>query len=648
MCGIAGFWEIAAAVAELQEAKIQQMVTAIAHRGPDDAGVWVDATCGLALGNRRLAIVDLSPAGHQPMFAASGRYVIVYNGEVYNFQEIGQKLAAEGVGLCSHSDTEVIIEACVRWGVEATLPLMNGMFAFALWDKKTRTLTLVRDRLGVKPLYYGWCGNHFVFASELKAIAAYPHFKPEVDRDSLTLFLRHNYIPAPFSIYRNIYKLLPGHLLRLTQPSHHATPVAYWSAYDVAQEGVERPFAGSEQEAILALDGLLRDAVRLRMISDVPLGVFLSGGIDSSTVAALMQAQSSRPVRTFTIGFSETAYNEAGYAEAVANHLGTEHTALCVTPSEAQAVIPQLAQIYDEPFSDSSQIPTWLVSKLARQHVTVALSGDGGDELFAGYHRYFWGQRVWHYLRLLPPQLRRLCVAAIYTLSPERWEKMLRLPMLNFLSRRISQPGDKLHKLARLLRSGSPREMYHFLVSHEDAPAQLVIAGTEPATLLATHDWQKWPDFLMAMMYLDLVSYLPDDILAKVDRASMAVSLESREPLLDYRLVAWAWRLPLHLKVRHGQGKWLLRQVLYRYVPAHLLERPKMGFAIPLGDWLRGPLRDWAEHLLDEKRLQTEGFLSPAAIRDKWAEHLSGRRNWQYWLWNVLMFEAWQQHWHGC
>ena len=654
MCGLTGFFHSGCS-AERATATLDVMATAIAHRGPDDSGVWFDADAGIGLAHRRLSILDLSPAGHQPMPAASGRYVLVFNGEIYNHLDLRDALEQpsppaplpEGEGSRSwrgHSDTETLLAGFEVWGIAATLQRAIGMFAIAVWDRAERSLTLARDRLGEKPLYYGWQGDYFLFGSELKALRAHPAFNAAIDRDALSLFLRHNCLPTPYSIYQGIHKLPPGTLLTLPSAARRAdcTPVAYWSLRDAVEQGQAQPFQGTDAEAITALDDLLRDAVRRQQLADVPLGAFLSGGVDSSTIVALMQAQSSRPVKTFTIGFHENGYNEAHYAQAVAAHLGTDHTELYVTPEQARAVIPRLPTLYDEPFADSSQIPTFLVSELTRQQVTVSLSGDAGDELFGGYNRYLLTRSIWRKMRWLPPALRTLAARSITALPPAAWDRGYRVLASVLPPRwRFSLPGDKAHKLAGILTAASPELIYRELVSHWPQPATVVIGATEPVTLL--NQAAAWPNlgFEQRMMYFDTLSYLPDDILVKVDRAAMAVSLETRVPLLDHRVVEFAWRLPLAMKIRHGESKWILRQVLDRYVPRTLIERPKMGFGVPLDRWLRGPLRDWAEDLLDESRLRQEGFFHPEPIRRKWAEHLSGTRNWQYHLWDVLMFQAW-------
>lgn len=652
MCGITGFLDTSCSIGiEQMLAVVGRMASTLSHRGPDDSGVWAEAQAGIALGHRRLSIVDLSPEGHQPMLSADGRYVIVFNGEVYNFQALRRDLDAAGAAPCwrGHSDTEVMLAAIAHWGLEAAVQRFNGMFAFVLWDRCDRTLHLVRDRLGKKPLYYGWMGDTFLFGSELKALIAHSSFCARVDRGALALYLRHNYVPAPYSIYEGVRKLPPASLLALRSPEPGVLPepVPYWRAREIAESSALEHLPDSEADLVAKLDVLLRDAVGLRMVADVPLGAFLSGGIDSSAVVALMQAQSERPVKTFTIGFLEASYNEAEDAKLVARHLGTEHTELCVTPEEARAVIPELPTLYDEPFSDSSQVPTFLVSRMARRHVTVSLSGDGGDELFGGYNRYFWGRDIWRTVGRMPRRARRMVASALTMLSPGRWQAAFeKLDGVLPARARQRNPGDKLHKLAEILPAESPEALYTALVSHWKQPSAVVRGAREPATLLTDPaERPHMKDFSQVMMYLDAVTYLPDDILAKVDRASMGVSLEARAPLLDYRVVEFAWRLPLRVKLRNGQGKWLLRQLLYRYVPPELVERPKMGFGIPLDEWLRGPLRDWAEDLLDEHRLKRDGHFDPAPIRTKWAEHLSGARSWQYLLWDVLVFQAWFDRW---
>ena len=612
MCGIVGV-VAGPRGAQLPQAALAAMTATLRHRGPDAGGHWHEPDGSVAFGHRRLAILDLSAAGHQPMRSRSGRYVICFNGEFYNFGELRRELATVGAQFDGHSDTEVALAAIEHWGVAATLARVRGMFAFGLWDRQERVLVLARDRMGEKPLYYGMVGDSLVFASELKAICQHPQFVATIDRDALALFMRHNYIVAPYTIYRGIYKLTPGSWLQLpaTQLPTLAPPTVYWSAAAIAHAGVAGAAQMSDAAWIEHLDQTLRAAVQEQLVADVPLGAFLSGGIDSSTVVALMQAQSARPVRTFTIGFHEAAYNEAHIARQVATHLGTDHTELYVSPQEAMAVIPRLADIYDEPFADSSQIPTVLVAELARSKVTVALSGDGGDELFCGYGRYTHANSL---------------------LAPLSW-------------------STALTQLKRWLR-GAPRHdadaIYLSLLSHWQPPSAIVPGAVEPPTpLTSAAAALQMGTFTERMMLLDSVSYLPDDILVKVDRAAMAVSLETRVPLLDARVIACAWQVPLALKLRDGSGKWLLRRVLERYLPAHLFERPKMGFGVPIGRWLRGPLRPWAEDLLSASRLGASGLLAVAPIRAKWQDHQAGRANWEYLLWDVLMFQAWYARWIG-
>jgi len=644
MCGIAGFWRAGSDYRDLGPI-VRAMTDVISYRGPDDQGHWIDPNVGLALGHRRLSIIDLSPEGHQPMVSASGRFVMVFNGEVYNYEEIRRELGDRVWR--GHSDTEVMLEAIETWGLEAAVRRFVGMFAFALWDRQERTLSLVRDRLGIKPLYYGWTRDALVFGSELKPFRCYPEFEGEIDRGALCLFIRHNYIPAPYTIYRGVYKLPPGTILTLRHaiPDTRPSPAPYWSLRQVADEGVAHPFTGSEGEAEAELERRLNEAVRLRMVADVPLGAFLSGGIDSSLVVALMQAQSSRPVRTFTIGFHEEGFNEAEHARKVARHLGTDHTELYLTPQEAMAVIPELPAMYDEPFSDGSQIPTFLVSRLARESVTVSLSGDGGDELFGGYLRYFVGPGTWNRVRWLTRPGRRSLAGALRAFSPGGWDRLTG-PLGRLVPAGIT--GDRVHKWAELLDVADADQLYSRLLSHVSDPRQVVCTEHEPTTMMMQPEsWVATPDLVHRMMYVDAMMYLPDDILTKVDRASMAVSLEARVPVLDHRVVEFAWKIPVSMKVRNGQGKWILRNVLYRHVPRELFERPKKGFSVPLGVWLRGPLRDWAESLLDRDRLDREGLLRTEAIRAKWDEHLSGDRWWQGFIWNILMFQAWLEEHRG-
>ncbi len=650
MCGITGFWQVEPVDHDAARELVLRMAARIAHRGPDDQGAWVDAGAGIALGHRRLSIVELSDAGHQPMTSASGRYVIVFNGEVYNHDALRTRLEREAVHALpwrGHSDTEALLAAIEAWGLTRALQASVGMFALALWDRRERTLTLARDRLGEKPLYYGWQGNGanraLLFGSELKALRAHPAFAAGIDRDALTLFMRLGYVPAPHTIHSGIRKLPPGTLAVLRAPDAEPEIRPYWSAQDVMLQGHRSPLEVSPAEAVDRLEALLRDSVRQQMVADVPLGAFLSGGIDSSTVVALMQAQATRPVRTFSIGFHEPGFNEAEHAKAVAAHLGTDHTELYVTPEQALEVVPHLPSMYDEPFADSSQIPTHLVAQLARRHVTVALSGDAGDELFCGYRRYLLAQRLWHRISAIPVPLRRAAATMIGAVSELAWDRIAEgLGRMLPLSERFARPGEKLHKGARALAGRSSDALYLSLVSLWAEPGTVVPGASEPQTVLTGADTplRALPD-VPRMMAFDLLTYLPDDILVKVDRAAMAVSLETRVPLLDHRVIEFAWQLPMAHKLRDGVGKWALRQVLYRHVPRALVERPKMGFGVPIDSWLRGPLRDWAETLLDPRRLEADGLLAVAPIRRAWKLHLDGSGNRQYPLWNVLMFQAW-------
>ncbi|NOY72250.1 MAG: asparagine synthase (glutamine-hydrolyzing) [Gammaproteobacteria bacterium] len=637
MCGIVGYWGKHGAKASI----VEKMTKAIQHRGPDDFGIWLNNEGNLALGHRRLSIIDLTPAGHQPMHSPCGRFTLVYNGEIYNHQDLRVELEKEGGHFKwrGHSDSETLLAALRHWGVEKALQRLNGMFAFALWDDSEKSLFLARDRMGEKPLYYGNNGKTFLFGSELKSLVAHPAWKGEVDRNALTLYMRHNNVPSPWSIYENINKLPPAHFVVIRDAGETISePQCYWDLAQIAEKGCA-DLKYDEKKSIDELDDLLRDSVLRRMASDVPLGTFLSGGFDSTIVTALMQSQSDSPIKTFTIGFHEEGYNEATHAKAIAEHLGTEHTELYVTPEEAMDVIPKLPIIWDEPFSDSSQIPTLLVSELARKHVTVSLSGDGGDELFYGYQRYTKGHGIWKKLDLLPVSLRRALGYGLENLPGKTIEQSLK-----FLPERLQVPhlADRLPKIADIIKESSGESFYHRLVSHWKDPASLVKGGMEPMTLFNNKErLLRLPGLPERMMYLDSMTYLPDDILTKVDRASMAVSLEARVPLLDHRVVEFAWKLPMSMKYRNGKGKHLLREVLYRYVPREMMDRPKMGFGVPIDEWLRGPLREWGEELLSEKRLSEEGFFDPEPIRNMWEEHVSGKRRWHYYLWDVLMFQAW-------
>jgi asparagine synthase (glutamine-hydrolysing) len=673
MCGLTGFWNPVddKPIAELLRIAAE-MANLLPHRGPDDLGHWADAALGLALGHRRLPIVDLTPSGHQPMVSSSGRFVVAFNGEIYNHQDLREQLSADGGVFAwrGHSDTETLLAGFEKWGVEATLERSVGMFAFALWDTHTKTLTLARDRLGEKPLYYGWSGGAFLFGSELKALRAYPAFDGVVCRDALTQYLRFTYVPAPRSIYQGIYKLEPGCILTVEgsppkkAPSNPLRPGdthgsmrmhRWWSLKYVVEKGIDG--VSSETELITKLESTLTRAVSLQSLADVPLGAFLSGGVDSSTIVALMQQQAkeqgSDPVKTFTIGFDEGGFDESPYARAVAEHLGTEHHEMRVTARMAQDLIPTLPWMYDEPFADSSQIPTHLVCKAARQHVTVALSGDAGDELFGGYNRYFWGPRIWNRLRHVPLVARQSLAKLLVNIPIPLWDRIGETFSKSQLG--VVRLGEKLHKLSEAIDGAKELNgLYVNLLSTWSDPASLVISDSHrKASSSPQHSSILLGDPLphtgvaqspLPMMYQDTVTYLPDDILCKVDRAAMACSLETRVPFLDHRVVELAWQLPLHMKVRGNVGKWALRQVLYKHVPKELIERPKAGFAIPVGQWLREPLRDWAENLLDEGRLLSEGYLKPAPIRQVWQEHLSGRRDHTSRLWTILMFQAWLEH----
>lgn len=648
MCGLAGYLAASGwSRAELGPRILQRMADKIVSRGPDDSGTW-DEESGIGLAHRRLSILDLSSAGHQPMMCSVGRYVVVFNGEIYNHLDLRRELEQRGRAPVwrGHSDTETLLAGFAAWGIKATVTRSVGMFAFAVWDRREHVLTLGRDRLGEKPLYYGWLGGGdracFVFGSELKALKVHPSFDAGINRGAVSLLMRHSYIPAPYSIYDGIFKLPAGSLLSVSLTQREPVIERYWSLVDVASSGQNSPFHYSAEETVDELERVLKCAIRQQMISDVPLGAFLSGGIDSSAVVALMQAQSDRPVKTFTIGFNEQDYNEAIHAKAVAKHLGTDHTELYVTAEQALDVIPKLPTIYCEPFADSSQIPTFLVSHLARQRVTVSLSGDGGDELFAGYNRYVMASNVWKKISYMPQALRGVMAQSARVMSPAAWNRLLG-PLQDLGPRSISQInfGEKLHKAGIALAARDIDELYLGFVTHWE-PEKLIVDNKEPTTCL-----RGYPPLLhglsglQRMMALDAITYLPDDILVKVDRAAMGVSLETRVPFLDHRVVEFAWKIPQSMKLHDGISKWILRRLLYRYVPATLVERPKMGFGVPIDTWLRGPLRDWAEALLNENRLRREGFFNPELIRVKWLEHLTGRCNWQYLLWDVLMFQAW-------
>lgn len=641
MCGLTGFWHPGADRDSLAPVAAR-MADAIRHRGPDDEGVWVDDGVGIAMGHRRLSIIDLSPAGHQPMRSVSGRYVIAFNGEIYNYPELRTTLESTGKAPAwrGHSDTEVLLACVEAWGLRRAVQACVGQFAFALWDREERTLSLVRDRFGEKPMYYGRQGETLLFGSELKTLSAHPAFEHAIDRDAVALLLRYNYIPAPHSIWRGIHKLPAGCLISFTDARSDAKPVTYWSLRNVVEAGQADPFRGDEDEAEVELERLLRQAVRGQMLADVPLGALLSGGVDSSTVVALMQAQSARRVQTYSIGFDEKAYDESEHAAAVARHLGTEHTELVMRRGELLDALPRMPSMYDEPFADSSQLPTALVMALARRHVTVALSGDGGDEVFGGYNRYALAPRVWRMLRMLPHPLRRQAGRVLTAISPTHWDRFGR-PLARLLHQ--AQFGDKAHKLGqRLLRVRSLDDLYVALVTEWDT-AESVVPGSQvqPVAIACRDEWPRLSDPVARMMAVDAMTYLPDDILVKVDRAAMASSLETRAPFLDHRVFEFAARVPVAIKV--GDGKRLLRKVLYRHVPRELIDRPKMGFGIPLDAWLRGELRGWAESLLSREALARGGYFDVDTVRAVWGQHLNGSRSLGYRLWSVLMFQAWRE-----
>lgn len=643
MCGIAGFWRPGWSGDEIGRV-VADMTATLLHRGPDGSGSWCDEAVGMALGHRRLSIIDLSPSGHQPMVSASGRYVITYNGEVYNFGEIRRDLEFRGAAFRGNSDTEVILAAIEEFGINFALQKFVGMFAFALWDRELQELVLVRDRLGIKPLYWAQFGNLFVFGSELKALRACPGWEAEVDPDSVAAFLRWNYVPSPTTIYRGVAKLAPGQILRLGNGGK-AELETFWNPVEVARRGLEERETSSIPECLDELGERLSQAIAHRMISDVPLGAFLSGGIDSSVVAAIMQSRAERPVRTFTIGFNEYGYDEALYARAVAAHLGTDHTELYVEPSDALKLIPDLPEIYDEPFADSSQIPTYLVSRMTRQHVTVALSGDGGDELFAGYARYHWANWVWKHFGHIPFPIRRRLGVALSSSPPGFWDAVSHVIPRGL---RPIRAGERALKLGNFLEQPDADSIFRSQHSQWSSPAELVRDCTEPVTLHDRKDLSVLvPNFVERMQLIDLATYLPDDILTKVDRASMANGLEVRIPMLDHRVVEYAWRIRPDLKYRNRTPKWLLRQLLYRHVPEALVARSKSGFAAPIGSWLRGPLRDWAETLLENRRLQQLDIFAAEPIRRSWQQFLDGRNWLESNVWCVLMFLAWHERHMG-
>ena len=646
MCGINGFYSKAGSTFNNV---IVKMNSAIYHRGPDSNGIWIDKNKGIVLGHQRLSIIDLSKTGHQPMISHSERFILTYNGEIYNNLEIRNTLEKTNPSISwrGTSDTETLLQAIELWGIEKTLQNIVGMFAFAVWDKKNCSLTMARDRMGEKPLYFGWQGEGynkvFLFGSELKALKVHPTFNGEINRDAIALQLHHNCIPAPYSIYKNIFKLLPAHYLQLTKSDLEQgllpNSKSYWSLKDIAVSRASNLLAKDKTDIEDGLENLLKKTIKQQMVSDVSLGAFLSGGIDSSSIVALMQSQSVRPVKTFTIGFHEENYNEAKYAKEVAKHIGTEHTEFYVSDKMAQEVIPKLSNIYDEPFSDSSQIPTFLVSELAKNNVKVSLSGDGGDELFCGYNRYTMSKNWWNKIATVPLPLRNFLADRITSFSPKTWNKLLKF----FLkSNYLGNLGDLMYKFSRVLRCKTLSNAYLKLTSHFDDPTSIVLNSKILETRLSNYMFELDQfDNQQKMMIFDALTYLPDDILVKVDRASMANSLEVRTPFLDHRIVEYSWQIPHSFKLKNGQGKWILRQILNKYVPKKIIERPKMGFGVPIDNWLRGSLKDWAESLLNETRLKNEGYFDQNHIRTIWEEHISMKKNWHHHLWDILMFQSW-------
>ena len=636
MCGISGVYQPGQQQLALKPI-LTEMGSRLSHRGPDDQGIWVDSRNQIGFCHRRLSIVDLSSHGHQPMHSASQRYCIAYNGEIYNHVSLRVQLDKAGYSFKGHSDTEVLLAAIECWGLKNTLQKISGMFAFALWDKQEEKLCLVRDRMGEKPLYYGWLKGAFVFASELSALKSHPNWNAQIRRQSISDLLRYNYIPAPQSIYDGIYKLLPGHSVDI-HPDQRCEPKPWWSLLECDSS----PLKGDVSDSVELLDQTMQQVISEMQVADVPLGAFLSGGVDSSTVVSVMQAVSGSPVKTFTIGYDNADYDESAQARAIAKHLGTEHHEWIVTAKDALAVIPNLPNIYSEPFADASQVPTCLVSQLAKQHVTVALSGDGGDELFGGYNRHLWAPKFDHKMQLIPLLLRRLAASSLQLFSPRQWDSAFAI-----LRQKTRQPGEKLHKIARILTAGNQQQLYELLVSAWQAPVPVIGQAQWQDDGLYQPVWGQDLSYAEKMMLLDSLTYLPDDILVKVDRAAMSYGLETRVPMLDHRLVALSRQIPMSHKVCIGQGKWVLKQVMQRYLPSSLCQQPKSGFGIPIHEWLRGELREWAESLLSTSRLSEQGYFDADVITKLWKVHLSGQANKQYQLWSVLMFQAWLESEEG-
>ena len=649
MCGFTGFYNPKKDQDSVVINRIlDSMSSGISHRGPDASGNWSDIDSGIALNHTRLSIIDLSSAGSQPMISHSQRYIIAFNGEIYNHHDLRARLEkSRKVNWRGDSDTESFLESIDEFGIEDTLKHSTGMFAFALWDQKDKLLCIARDRLGEKPVYYGFQNDTFLFGSELKALKSHHSFKNEINKNSISLLMKYCYIPAPFSIYEGIFKLDPANYLLLSQKDlaekNLKKPTQYWSMDNSIQNGISNPFKGSDEDAINALDEILSLSIKKQMASDVPLGAFLSGGIDSSTIVAIMQKQATSPVKTFTIGFEEEGYNEAKHAKSIAKYLGTSHHELYVSSKRAMEVIPKLPEIYDEPFSDSSQIPTYLVSKMTRENVTVSLSGDGADELFGGYNRYFWARSIWKKTRYMPPLLKKIIASGITKISPRVWNKLISKP-LNLLpgNTSVALPGDKMHKLSSIFNASSMDEIYLNLISTWKDTSKLVSNELlNDSQVRLFNQYSHDVSFEEKMMNFDAVSYLPNDILCKVDRAAMAVSLETRVPFLDHNIVEFSMTLPLKMKIRDGQGKWILRKVLEKHVPNELTKRPKMGFGVPIDSWLQGPIKEWAESLINPSKIKNQGYLNSDLIQKIWQEHLSGERNWQAKLWNVLIFQSW-------
>jgi len=645
MCGITGFYNRHTITGSAAIEQLQRMSSTLVHRGPDSDGVWTDSQRGIALAHRRLAIQDLSPLGHQPMISHDGRYVITFNGEIYNFLELKLELEAKGTVFRGHSDTEIMLEAFSVWGIKQALQKFNGMFAFALWDRQSLKLYLARDRIGEKPLYYGWQGNTFLFGSELKALREHQDWRNQINRDALTLLLRHNYIPAPHSIFTDIYKLLPGSYLTLDGASGQTSVQTYWSFKEVFESGIANPLTGDPQDIAATLETELQNAIKRQMIADVPVGAFLSGGIDSSTIVALMQSVRSTPVKTFTIGFGEEAYNEARHAKAISKHLQTDHTELYVSPEQAREVVPLLPHIYDEPFADSSQIPTWLVARMAREKVTVSLSGDAGDELFCGYGRYFQMQRERTRQQRLPAALTRAGARLLKSIPQSTLNHTVGAGLNVFTGRDYGNAGEKLHARADSWLQTTLQLQYQHKISYWRDPG-IVHGGLEPAYVLNESSMaMRSGTILQQLQYLDTLCYLPDDILVKVDRAAMANSLETRIPLLDKGVIELASRIPSEVNMLHRDGKWPLRKILSKYLPEELTERPKQGFGVPVCEWLRGSLHEWAADLLDPARLKDEGFFDVDRVQRQWSSHSQKIEDNSFKLWGVLMFESWLQQW---